>query len=347
MALDREELQERLAALERQIEEMQAAENDVGEAGARSQRALLYALAGDLKKAAAEVAKVGTLAAGAEQVDVLAKAHLAKGKALAAQPGKRQQAADALKKAAALYEAREEYPAAADALKELAGILAATGETAEAIRQLGRALEMVDGSGTPEQAIDLYRARAVCCLLAEDVGAATADFEEALALAAGDYPQLAVEIRLQRQLLAEGTDAQALAALQQQAQQVGHLPVVGDVRLQRAAQALADGRFPAARQLAQKARHAARDGDDLTAPLRYLHASLLLAEAHEMEGDRPAVLAALLTCRTFLSHRLGDDVGAQIDHILDALAQRWGRQATADAIAAYRRQAQEEGPFSV
>jgi hypothetical protein len=196
--------------------------------------------------------------------------------------------------------------------------------------------------------VDLYRARSVCHLLVEDREATTADLDRALAVAQeSGQQQLVLQVRIQRQLLQDEASVDSLDSLRQKAQQLGNLPAISDVQLQQAVAALQNSRFQQALELAQSARNAARDTDDLYSPVRYLSASLIMAEAHELMGDRPGVLADLLTCRTYLSHRLGQEVGKQMDTILDALSQRWGKTAMAEAVTAYQKRAQEEGPFPI
>ena len=81
--------------------------------------------------------------------------------------------------------------------------------------------------------------------------------------------------------------------------------------------------------------------------MRYLMGSLLMAEASERLGDRPGVLAALLTCKVYLETHLGTEVGQQINAILDGLEQRWGQEGMVEAVRRYRERAEEEGPYEV
>ncbi len=347
-------LKEQLAELDRQIEAMRAAGNRAGEAAAHAQKALLYALSMDLQAAAQEIAKAGVLAEEEGEVEALARAHLGRGKALLNRPGQRKEARDALSKAAALYHTLEDPSGEAEALKELANLDIAAGDFQGAMEHINKAIAVLEegGADEPERTIELYQMRSSCHLLLGDLDAALADLDTALDLAQqSEDSALALQIRVQQytlqSLLAGGTSSEQLAALLQEAQQAGNLQATADIRLQQAAKSFWAGQYRQALEQAQAARQAAREADDLTKFMRYLSASLLMAEAQERLEDRPGVLATLLTCKVYLETHLGPEVGRAMSMVLDALEQRWGREGLAEAVRIYQQRAQEQGPYQV
>jgi tetratricopeptide (TPR) repeat protein len=349
---------QKLDELDRMIERMRAAGNVAGEAMARGQKALVYATSGDLSAAAGELAKVSALAEEEGRVDELALAQMARGKALTARPADRTQAVEALNQASALFHVLENRKQEAEALKELAVLDVIAGDLSQAEARFSRAIELlenVDEQDRDEQAsadliINLLRLRSRCHVLQKDPDAALADLNAALALA-GQREALALPIRVERRTvqkyIAEGATPEQLADLLRDAYRQGDIQVIGDVQLQQAAEALGDDNYRQALALAQEARQAARDAGDLNRFVRYLLASLVIAEAQEGLGDRPAVLAALLTCKVYLETHLGPAVGRHVDLLLDTLEERWGRGALAEAVREYRRRVEEHGPYQV
>jgi len=346
--------EDQLVELDRRIEAAQTAGDREAEAAARSQKALVLALSMDLQAAAEEVARVGALAEEEGQVETVARAHLAQGKALLNQPGRRDAARDALQKAAALYHTLEDAGGEAEALEELANLALATGDLKSAVAQVDRALDVLQGGETSDlaRAIGLYQMRSSCHVLLGDLDAAAHDLGVAIDMAerTGDE-DLALQVRLQQHTLhslaAGGPLPGKLAALLQEAQRVGNLQATADIRLQQAARSLWAGEYHQALEQAEAARVAARDATDLARHVRYLSASLMMVEAQEQLGDRPGVLAALLTCKVYLETHLGQEVGRHVDALLDALEQRWGREGLAEAVRAYQQRVRDQGPYQV
>jgi tetratricopeptide (TPR) repeat protein len=345
-------LKEQLAELDCQIEAMRAAGNRGGEAAAHAQKALILALSMDLQAAAEEIAKAGVLAEEEGHAETLARAHLAQGKALLNQPGQRKAARDALHKAAALYHTLEDPSGEAEALKELANLDIAASDFRGAMEPINKAIGVLEDGETsePERTIELYQMRSSCHLLLGDLDAALNDLDTALDLVQGsENSALALQIRLQQHTLQSLQTGSAipeqLAALLHEAQQAGNLPVAADIQLQQAAQSFWAGQYRQALAQAQAARQAARESSDLTKFVRYLSASLLMAEAQEQLEDRPGVLATLLTCKVYLETHLGPEVGRHMNMLLDTLEQRWGPEGLAEAVRIYQQRAQEQGPY--
>jgi hypothetical protein len=348
-----EKTKQQLTELDRLIEEMKAARNRAGQAMAHSQKALLYTLSMDLAAAAEEITKAGALAQEEGRFEEIALAHYAQGKALTAQPDQRQAARDSLHKAAALYHTLEDNTREAKALKELAALDAADGHWPQAIECLTQAIALLDNGSEPELAVDLHRFRTRCYLFQRKLEPALADLDAALELAQqSENDAFALEIRGEQILLQEwqsgGAAPAEWAALLQEAQQSGNLQAIADAQLQCAVQSFGAGEYRQALEQAQAARQAARDADDdIERPLRYLMASLLMADAHENLDDRPEALAALLTCKVYLETHLGPEVGRAMNMLLDTLEGRWGREGLAEAVRIYQQRVQEQGPYQV
>lgn len=130
-----------------------------------------------------------------------------------------------------------------------------------------------------------------------------------------------------------GTSPEPLAALRAEAEALGAQGILGSVALEQAAVALRADRAQEAIEHAETARQRALDGPD---PVRYLLACMLIAEARDALGDRPGVIAILLTCKQSLERFLGKEAGQPLALVLDSLQGRWGREGVKDALQAYR-----------
>lgn len=340
----KENWRQKIKELEARIAAHEAAGEREEAAAGRAQKAMLHTMLLDFGAAAKEIARVGELAAEEGAMEELAHAHLAQGKLLAQQGQKG--AAEALDKAAALYHTLDLPDRRVEAVTALVNFYAGNGRYRRAAETVNRTLESIDAEATPAPAVDLILLRAALHLQRGDLEAARADLDEALAVAqASGDASLILAVRLQQEPLSEEATAESLADLLQQARRHGDNLQLNDVQLQQAALALQEGRAQAAAEHAAAARAAARDQALADSPLRYLLASLILADAHEQMDDRVRVLAALLTCKVYLEHTLGAIVGKQINQLLDALALRWGRQGLETAVQAYQAHVAEHGPF--
>ncbi len=350
MAVD--DLERKLHDLDQIIEQMKSEGDRAAEAVAHSQQALLYAMSMDLSAAAEAIARAGALAQEEGRFQELAQAYLAQGKALVAQPAQREKAEDLLDNAAALYHTLEDEGREAESLQALATLDINAEHYERAIERLTRAIELLGAADEPERMIELQRLLSRCHLLHQEPEAALADLEAALDVAQDhECESLAVEIRVEQHTLrtffVEGVTGETLDALLEQAQRAEALQALGDLRLWQAAEAVQAGDYRRALEQAQAVRRVAREAHDLPRFVRYLMGSLLMAEAQEGLGDRVGVLAALLTCRAYLTAHLGEDVGSRVDLFLDALERRWGREALVESVRAYKQRAKTEGPYRV
>lgn len=205
----------------------------------------------------------------------------------------------------------------------------------EFLRERGRAYQVL-GFGEHNE-IFLRRARddlAQAVDVARDLGAA----------------ELALRVRLELRTLEsvmpgagagqEGTP-EPFAALRAEAESLGAQGLLGSVAMEQAAAALRGGQLEAAIEHAEAARQVALEGPD---PVRYLLACMLVAEAREALGDRPGVIAVLLTCKKSLERFLGKDAGQPVTLVLDSLERRWGRAGVEEALRVYRAQMKDVSP---
>ncbi len=331
---------------------MQAEGNRGGEMVARGQKALCHVLAGDMEAATQEIARAGELAEAEGELESLALIHLAHGKALVKQRGRKKAARGAFHRAAELFHTLGDGPGEARVCQELVKLDLAGGDFAGAVERIDRALGVLGPGDAPEPAIALYRLRADCHSIRGDLDATMADLDAALNLAQqSGSATLALQVRVERhslqRLRSNGTSPEQLADLLRQARQIGDSQIADDVRLQQAVEFFQAGQCRQAFEQALAVRQAARDAADPKRHVRYLMASLHMADAQEGLGDRAEVLAALLTCKVYLEGHLGPAVGRQMNELLDTLKQRWGQNGLAQAVRIYRQRVQEQGPYHV
>jgi hypothetical protein len=335
------ETQQKLTELDRQIEELKAAGNRAGAAAMHSQKALLYTMAFDLQSAAREMAQAGALAEEEGRFDEMALAHLAQGKALAAQPGSRQKARDLLGKAAALYHTQDDKARQIEAEKELAALDAADQNMTGAIQRLDKALAGLNEDEDANLIIDLLLMRSNYHLAQQQVKTAQKDLTAALDLAERvGQKETSLTIRAQQQILdsftAKDGPSEALETLREEAIETGQFDIAGDLQLQQANEALLAQNYEQAKQLAESVRRMAQESDDLGRFTRYLAASVTLANAFDKLENRRGVLYALLSCKAYLENHLGKAVGEQVNLLLDAYQDQWGEQAMAEAVRDYQ-----------
>ncbi len=347
-----EKTKQKLAQLDEQIAAAKAVGNRAAQAVAHSQKALLYTLSLDLAGAAGEMAKAGALAEEEGRFEQVAQVHLARGKALMNQPGQREEAVELLENAAALYHTLEDYVHEAEAFKELARLDMMDNNLDSALSRLAKGIAVLENDAASELLAELYRTRFSCHVLRRDFAAAQEDSEAALKVAeeSGDRA-LTLEILLEqyilRRALSDQTAPEQLANYLREAQDAGATRIADDIRLQQAAEAFMAERYVEALEMAREIRSAARDADDIEKYLRYLMASLLMADAQERLDERAEALAALLTCKVYLEKSISPQVGQQMDLILNTLEQRWGRDGLAEAVRVYKQRVQERGPYQV
>jgi len=202
-------------------------------------------------------------------------------------------------------------------------------------------------SESADERARLEASRAKLFWLAGETEPMAASLEAAIAAArdSGD-PELTANIdALRRTLLSPQAGADSgdpFSALLAQTMQTGDLPIAGDTVLQRALQALQRKEYRQVITLAENARRNALSTRDATHYLRYLFACIFIAFARDGLGDRPGVIAILLTCKATLEREGQAVFGRQLVELLDGLEVRWGKEALRDARRAYRQQMRQQ-----
>ena len=323
----------------------------IDEAAARGKIALLHLSRLKWQEAAVELLRVAVLAEQDGEPFYEAQTRYTLGRALGHLPPRQTEGIGHLQRAADLYQ-QTGHPAQAIASRK------AIAEIYMAAEQYQLAIELTTellASQPPlELGRDLYRLRAVAHLYNVQLAEGAADMARAAELASqqGD-PQLAAlltsQARALRDLANGSWDAPALGALLANGAIPPELGGEGltDKQLQKALASLQHGRIAQGLAQAEAALQAARDAADLNRFVRYLLASLLIAQAHESQNNRVGVLIALLRAKVYLETNVGTAVGAQVDAVLDGFGQQWGADGLRQAIAEYQQHIATHGPIKL
>lgn len=293
---------------------------------------------GDLAGARDVVAEVRErLAAGGDQAGADRAAWLLG--SIEARLGAGPAAAATLEQALAGFRTAADETMAGRTLARLATVAAEAGELGQADDRLGEAITAFTTAGDDRRRLETLRVRALVRALAGRQADALATLAEGIALARrlGD-DQAVLALRLDRHHLQRldptAAPDEGLDALTADAEAAGGGTALYP-RLDRAAEHARAGRNVLAVADAEAARADALASVD---PIGYLLACLLLAEVHEAEGDRVSALVVLFTCQASLGDLLGPDGRLPALAAIDALEERWGPEAFAAALRAYREQ---------
>jgi len=338
--------QQILAELNRKIGSFEAADDLPQAFMGRSAKALLHFTQQKWSAAAREFDKAAQLALDAGQSGPEAQCRLGQAMALENLPQKQAEAVTAYRQAATLFAQAGNLEAMVDARQRLAGLHASRGDFEQAALEMTATLEHFEEVDNPALVVAAYRSRAQFRLLqtnlvGEGVQLALADLEAAIRIAAeNEDRQTVASLQNQRQTLqnyaAGGGNLEQLSTLLQEAVKAGNLDATTDIRLQQAQMLAGKGRYKQALEMAEAARQDALHGQDLGRYIRYLMACIIIAGIRDATNDRPGVIAILLTCKKTLENDLGQEVGQQINRLLDSLAERWGRDGLREALQTYR-----------
>ncbi|MCB0030582.1 MAG: hypothetical protein KDE28_21875 [Anaerolineales bacterium] len=337
-----------MQTIDRQIEAAQQQGNRAVEAMLRGQKAAGYTLHSNWQLAAAELEKAAALAETAGRPYNQAQALLALGKVLAHMPGETARQITTLQMAARLFREAGQDNAAVPALQSLAQAFLSQSQFDDALATIDEAIALAQTEADGAKIVALHQLQASAGLMQLDWELMEFGLQQALAAAhQHGVPELATAIKGQLNSLAILSDGQldplALAELQAFVAGGGPADSPAPALLARAGTALQLGQHAQAHELAEEALLTARQSQETERYLHYLLASLIQAGSAVQQEDRPGVLAALLRCRAFLTHHLGNSVGGAIDRILDELGKGWGPAGMAEAIAAYQARIDRDG----
>lgn len=330
------------AHIQAQIQQARASGQPLREAELRSDLSEIHSKAQDWRSAAQELHWAAQLALQAGAIAMHAEYLFEKGERLTHEAELKESAARALRKASAAAKVAGRLPLALSASRALVALeveqqawdkaASATSEVIELLDSMGRRAELCDA--LEKRASYLHRMDREQPSERSREGALR-DMGRAVALAElQDDLRRSVELRLMRRILRDFVweEGAPISALHGELEMDHDADPFADESIGQAMSALQAGMSETGARHATAARDAALESAD---PLRYMLASLLLAEAAELSGDQPQALAALLSCKATLEKSQGKKAGQPIRLVLDALRQRWGDAAMADAIQAY------------
>lgn len=284
------------------------------------------------------------------QTHNLAQARYAQARALCHLPERYAEAEARFAEALVLYEEAGDSETPLAVRQHLAGLYVAQGNKAALTRTLDEAFARLPTAvSDPIPHIDLYRFRAGCHALLLNFPAALTDLDEALRLARQiDNPDLLQAIQQQHEAatyLAQGEWSPELGLFIWPDLPGQPTPsLLADEDLLKSLRLLQNGRFRPAFRLAQQALDNARHAPDLYRYIRYLLASIILAQLHDQRHERVEVLTVLLRCKVFLEMGLGPAIRPYMDQFLDAMTERWGENGRREAVRAYQDHVAQHGP---
>ncbi|MEM7797613.1 MAG: hypothetical protein AAF633_00360 [Chloroflexota bacterium] len=319
-----------------------------GEALSRTERGALYAQAEQWREAAFDFGRVAEIAEMVDQTQHAAQAYITQGN-MFAQAQLWDQANKAYGHGADLYVSVGLYLLAAQALRQVAAYHVWQKMTDQALVILQKAIDMLDPH-EPEEAALLIKLYETLTQLYWSLGRFEAartvmlDANEAVGHYAEMGPIADRQQIMQRVISGEISLPEAWVEAMPMITEAGWVdPPLGEAIL-----AYNNSSWEKVVQSAALSRQQSRtamqmDEGDQQPLLRYLLASMLLADAQDKRGHRVSVLIALLTCRSVLTGRLGEAAGVSIDRVLDSMRSRWGDDGMATAVAGYQAYVQENG----
>lgn len=323
-----------------------------GEALYRTERGAMYAESKQWRAAANDFGRVAEIAQMVDQTEHAAKALVTQGNMLA-QGELWDQAHIAYLRGAELYESIEMYLLAAQSLRQVAGYQVWRKMPDQAIETLELAIDLLDAE-VPEEAqllITLYETLTQIYWSVGEFDAAQEVMQEA-GDAVGDYAEMGAVS--DRQKVMHGLITGQIGLPEAWAQAMPMITEAGwvDRSLGEAIIAYNDSNWDVVVKSTAQSRQFSReamltDPENAQPLVRYLLASMLLSDAQDKLGNRVSVLVALLTCRSVLAKRMGEEAGQAIDRVLDSMATRWGADGMAEAVAGYQTYIREHGTLTV
>ena len=319
-----EQLKETILRLEGERQRRAMMGDWPGVAEAYGQQGLAYALAQQWLPAAAVFAEVAAIAAGYGQSYQQGQAHFLRGQLLSRVAEARPEALLAFQTAAFCFASSGRNAEAANSRYQAMLLRATMGQYDLAIEEAETLLAAQAENENKLVMIELLCLQAHCHWLAARPEQSLASLDKAIALAEGEAAQRLESYRQLLSLLQERElNLPAYMALVQQLQPMLATFTRPDEQLGAAAAALGNGQLAQAIELASQAQQTAAQATDVLRFLRYLLATLIMAEAYHRQDERPEVEATLLSGRDFFQQWLGNTMNDPIDQLLISLRQRW------------------------
>ncbi|MCB9759674.1 MAG: hypothetical protein H6739_07510 [Alphaproteobacteria bacterium] len=346
--MTRQDILDQLAAHRERVTQAQAAGDRLAEADARAHVASSHTLLGQLAEGAAELGQAARLAFNENQLAKQGQYLYTQALLLSRLPEHRAEAEKGFTQARATARFSDDPDTEVKAFQRLVGLYADAQDYDAAVGTLDTFIERLTELGRDEDRVTALRMRASFNLArgATRMPAVVDDLEAAIALCEvmGDEKtalQLRMELRVTRDFMRPDHVPEDFSAFIDEAESLGDKALLGDARYQAAASAIRAGQYKEALIHAEGARRAALDAPD---PVRYLLACMLIAEARDKLGDRPGVLAILLTAKVTLEDYLGKWAGQQVVLVLNSLEHRWGKEGVQIALKAYRARVKQQNP---
>jgi len=339
-------MDERLVNLHEEILEKETLFDKEGEALLRSERALIYAEEKNFMAAAEDMKRVGEIAIEYGQTAHAAQAMMMRGNLLAADKETWTQATESYENSALLYEQVGESVLAAQAWRQVAGFYIWKKEEKTAVSTLQHAINLLDPETDADLLAQLYETYSRLSWTAGEYDEADRILQQAQNKL-GDSPK--IDELNQRQAILQGIIGGSLPMAQAWEMALPMLEPLGilDEALIDAIRAYSDEEWADVVNFAAESRQYAREDEDELAILRYVIASLLLADAQDKQNNRVSVLVALLTCRAVLMEEMGEEAAISVDNVLNSLGERWGDDGLKTAVSGYEDYVAENGRLEV
>ncbi|MEM7344713.1 MAG: hypothetical protein AAF485_10750 [Chloroflexota bacterium] len=314
-------------------------------------KGIKYASRNEWSKAAAEFSQLAFLSAEADDPAAEARAYYSQGMALFYLTNRQNEAQIVFERALALAKETDQSILAAKIHFILSTYRMTTGDIAQVMSELNQAFDLADAEQEPELVAQILQGRASIYQLQFQFAKAERDLTQALKVAKrSSNVELRQSIEHDRILLKHYTKngqfatptSDMLRSLQKLAKKYNDEGLGLFVELDRGLKALLDKKPKRALQIGQEAQQSALVATDSARYMRYIMASLLMAQAHDQLENRIDVLRVLLTCKKTLEVALGETAGQLIVPILDGLQTRWGSEALQETFNAYMTEAQAE-----
>lgn len=334
-------------------EELQAARNELdsrvaqarddgdpaGLADALTRRASVSAVLELWDEADRDLAEADGAWLAADDVGSRARSTYVRAGILARMPARQSDAEALYKQAAAMGRVAGDRETETKSLEGVAAVLGGRGDLEGAMAQHQLIADICRQAGDQAGVADALRSVAAMWQARGRPNQALKVFQRALAAAqkSGDPGRILrgrMDKRAQQAFASHPGDMESLDAIAADAHEQGSFDLSGQAELQRGAELMRQGDADEAAMSGEKARQLALETHQ---PVLYVMACLLISETREAKGDRPGVLAILLTCKQTMEQSFGKEAGQPVVQVLDSLEERWGAEGLQAALVEYRK----------
>ncbi|MCP4805542.1 MAG: tetratricopeptide repeat protein [Proteobacteria bacterium] len=334
-----EELQEARSELDSRVAEARQTEDPALLADALTRRASVSAVLEIWGDADRDLAEACDCWLQADDVGSRARSTYVRGGILARMPDRQEDAEALYRQAAAMGRVAGDRETEMKALESVAAVLGGRGDLEGAMAQHQLIADMCREAGDQAGLADALRNIAAMWQARGRPNQALKVFERALAASRksadpGRILRGRMDKRAQQAFASHPGTMESLEDLAAEAKEQGSFDLSGQAELQRGAELMRQGNADDAALAGETARALALETHQ---PVVYVMACLLISETCEAKGDRPGVLAILLTCKQTMEQSFGKEAGRPVVQVLDSLEERWGAEGLQTALVEYRR----------